>query len=291
MFGLPKSVVAIVKGDGLRRMTVEALALIKAQEAVSPHDRVLIKPNYVLAKPPESGVTTDPRVVEGVIDFLQGHGVRDITVGEGGVYADTADEAFKRFGLTEMAAERGVRLVNLNLDRLVEVEVPEALELHRVKIARTAIDSTCIVSVPKLKVHKIAGVTLGMKNLMGTIMPKGIMHRHIHEKLVDLTRLLKPRITAIDGSYGCERDEISGQPVPMGIVIASRDVVSADAVGAAVMGIDPSSVRHVSLAHDLGLGVGVLDEIEVVGAPIDEVMRRFRQPSWVSRTFRISRWI
>lgn len=280
---MKKSLVAIVKGEDPKRVATRALKLIDAGDLVSPSDKVLIKPNYILAKPPESGITTDPRVIDSVIDFLHERGIRQITVGEGGLSTDTADEAFRLVGLTDIAARKNVKLVNLNRDETVRVSIPDALVLKEANVAKTALESTCIINVPKLKVHKYATVTLGMKNLMGAIQPKGAMHTSIHEKLVDLTRLLKPKLTIIDGVYGEELDEIHGRPVKMGIVIASEDVVAADAVGAAVMGINPVSVPHIALAHEMKLGVGRLIEIEVVGSSIEEVQREFQLPSRILR--------
>jgi len=132
--------------------------------------------------------------------------------------------------------------------------------------------------VPKLKVHRLATVTLGLKNMMGALESKGSFHDgRLHENIADLASVLRPSLTVIDGIVAGEVHETSRCPVEMGLVIASTDPVAADAVGALVMGIDPREVRHLVLAERKGLGTLRLDDIEVVGEPIERVARKFRR--------------
>lgn len=270
-----KNKVAIVKGNNPWEMVKEALRLIEAEAFVSPDDRVLIKPNYVSAKPPSTGVTTDPRVVETLIEFFKERGVKDITVGEGGS-GDTR-RAFGVVGIKPVVERHSVKLVDLNRDERVLIQIPESLALKEIYIARTVLESTSIINVPSLKVHHMAGVTLSMKNLMGAIIPKDIMHDRLHEKIVDLAKVIKPRLNVIDGIVGCERDEVRGDPVEMGVIVAGSNMVAVDAVGASIMGIDSKTVGHISLAERLGMGTADFSEIEILGTPIEKVRKRFRR--------------
>jgi len=237
---------------------------------------VLIKPNYVVAKHPSTGITTDSRVLESIIEFVKKSGVKDIVVGEGG--AGDTERAFDVVGIREVTSRQEVRLVNLNRDSRVTVRIPQPLALKEVGVAETALESTCIINVPKLKVHHMAVVTLCMKNLMGLILPKSIMHSQINERIIDLASLFndKVKMNVIDGFVGAEVDETSGSPVEMNLVIAGRDMVAVDAVGTAVMGIDPRKIRYLSLAEEKGLGVSNIKEIEVLGESIEDVKRKFR---------------
>ena len=273
--------VAIVKGKQPSKMIKRALELIEAKELIKPRDNVLIKPNYVRAKHPSTGITTDSRIIESLIEFVKNIGVKDIVVGEGGT--GNTDSAFDIVGIRNVTARQKVRLINLNRDSRVNVRVQEPLALKEVGIAETALESTCIINVPTLKVHHLALVTLCMKNLMGLIIPKPagpIMHSRINEKLVDLTSLFKDKvkINVIDGLVGAEVDEIHGSPVEMNLVIAGRDMVAVDSVATAVMGIDPSKIKYLRLAEERGLGVANLKEIDVLGEKIEEVERKFRKP-------------
>ena len=113
--------VAIVKGKTPSKMIETAFSLIEAKDLISPKDRVLIKPNYVRAVHPSTGITTDTRVLDGIINFVKRCGVHDIIVGEGG--SGDTERAFDVTGIRDVVAHYGVRLVNLNRDTRVNVTV------------------------------------------------------------------------------------------------------------------------------------------------------------------------
>ena len=166
----------------------------------------------------------------------------------------------------------------MNREARIEVNIERPLELHQVEIAESVYDSTCIINVPTLKVHHLTLVTLSMKNLMGAILPKNIMHGNINEKIVDLASIFKGKVklNIVDGLIGAETDEVQGSPVEMNLLIAGSDMVAVDAVSSAIMGIDPKKVKYLQLAEKCDLGVSSLDEIEVLGESIDEVKREFK---------------
>jgi uncharacterized protein (DUF362 family) len=162
--------VAIVGGTDAPEMTVQAMGMVDGGNALSGDKPVLIKPNYIDTSHPRTGITTDARVIEGVVAFLRKHDVKEIIIGEGTGIGDTLD-AFKIGGVDDLARRWKLRTVDLNKDEFVEVHPANARTLRKVKIARTALEST-IVSVPKLKPHRLAGATLGLKNMMGAMTPK-----------------------------------------------------------------------------------------------------------------------
>ncbi len=278
------SKVAIVKGQDASDMTVKALEMVDAAEAVSTEKPVLIKPNYVTTDHPSTGITTDSRVIEGVVAFLRQHDVKEIIIGEGTGFGDTFD-AFKIAGVNEVAERWKVRMLDLNKDEFVEINPPRPLALRKVKIAKTALGST-IVSLPKLKPHRWAGVTLSLKNMMGAVTPKGSMHVRLSEKIVDLASIIGPSVAVIDGIIAGEGHETSGNPVEMNLVIAGTDPVAVDAIGAAVMGICPESVKHLRLADETGLGTCRLERIQILGEPVEKVKKKFRT-SFVTKVLRI----
>jgi uncharacterized protein (DUF362 family) len=261
-------------------MVREAFSHIGAERVVRPGDAIVLKPNYVEPHPPETGTTTDPRVIEAVIDWLQSEvEAQDITVAESTWDRKRTDRCFEMVGLPELTRRRGVKLLNLYDDEHVEVEIPNALSLHRVLLARTVLEADCLISLPKLKCHSMSYVTLGIKNLMGAVFPdKALMHRDLDERLCDLARVLRAKLTVIDGLIGSERHETSGSPVETNVIIAGADPVATDAAGAMVMGIDPTRVDHLRLCAEAGLGEHNPSHIEVVGAPIERVRKQYRQP-------------
>ena len=104
------------------------------------------------------------------------------------------------------------------------------------------------------------------------------MHRDFNKRLIDLLKLTKKcRVNIIDGIAGREGDEIGGNAVGVAIIVASRDMVAADAVGAAIMGFSEGEVGHISLAEQYGFGIGALERIEIRGASIDSVKKPFKR--------------
>jgi len=268
--------VAILRGTNPQDMTVKALEMTAAHEVLPKNKPVLIKPNYINSSHPSTGITTDSRVIEGVVKFLRKHNVREIIIGEGSGFADTF-EAFRVAGVDVVAEKWNVKLVDLNKDEFVEVKPRNPLALRKVEIAKTALEST-IISVPKLKPHRLAGVTLSLKNMTGAVTPKGSIHNHLSQKIVDLVSVIKPSVAVIDGIIAGEGHETSGNPVEMNLVISGTDPVAVDAVGAAVMGIPPKRVKHLRLAEETGLGTCRLELIDIVGEPLEKVKRKFRIP-------------
>ena len=259
-------------------MVVRALEMVDGDQAVPVEKPVLIKPNYVNTQHPSTGITTDSRVIDGVVAFLRKHDVKEILIGEGTGFGDTL-EAFKVAGVDSVAERWKVKMMDLNKDEFVEVEPPNARTLKKVKIAKTALEST-IVSVPKLKPHGNAIVTLSLKNMMGAMTPKGHMHAHLSENIVDLASVVKPSIAVVDWMIAGEGHETSGNPVEMNLVIAGTDPVAVDAVGAAVMTISPENVKHLRLAEESGLGTCHLERIQIVGEPVEKVQRKFKRSSY-----------
>jgi len=269
------SEVAIVRGTNPIDVTVEALRMIDVEPVLIVGKPILVKPNYVDASHPSTGITTDSRVIEGVVRFLKERGVKDVRIAGGSGYADTF-EAFRVAGVDKVAEKWNVGLIDLNEDEVVEVSPSNPLALKRVKIAKTALEST-LISVPKLKLHRITGVTLSLKNMMGTISRKGSMHSHLSKNIADLASIVKPSIAVIDGIIAGEGHETSENPIEMNLVIAGTDPVAVDAVGAAVMGVSPKDIKHLRLAEEKGLGTCDLSKIKVLGQPIESVRRKFRR--------------
>ena len=273
------STVAIIQGTDPVNTTLKALEKVEPdiRTVVSEAKPILIKPNYLNSKHPSTGITTDAGVVEGIIKFLRDYEIdREIVIGEGSGFADTF-EAFKVAGVDTVAERWKVKLVDLNHDVFVDAFPPRPFSLEKVRVARTALESL-IISVPKLKLHRIATITLSLKNMMGALASKGSMHRgRLSPRIIDLASVLTPRISVIDGIIAGEGHESSGNPVEMNLIIAGTDPVAVDSVGAAVMGISPLEVEHLQLAEKCGLGTCKLEEITVLGESIAKVEKRFHR--------------
>ncbi len=267
--------VAVVETGDPYQGAIRVLELLGAKKYLKPEENILVKPNYVSNHMPSTGVTTDPLTVKAVVEYLLGSGIKNIAVGEGGMSCYSTLKTFKKVGLTDTLSEVKIPLIDLNKDERVSVKITSAKALKQIDVARTFVVSDAIISLAKLKIHSMATVTLGMKNMMGGILPKSIMHSDIHSKIVDLNRRFTPRISIIDGVVGCQTAELAADPVCSNAVICGDNAVATDAVGAYLMGFEPEEVQHLKLAKEAGLGEIDLKKIKIVGDDIQKLRKHY----------------
>lgn len=268
--------VAVVKGERSLETVYRALDLVPYREALEPFSKVLIKVNFITAKNWETGATTDPMVVEAIINRVRDLGKEPVVV-ESDAQLTNADKAVVASGMKEMLDRVGVPFVNMrHAEEKVEVPVRGGKTLDSIKVAKMAMESA-IVSAAKLKTHMGTGVTLGMKNMFGMLTTKWKGRYHLngmHKVVHDICLTLPPSLTVIDGFVAMEgRGPVQGTPVRMDTVIAGTDVVATDAVACRVMGFTPDEIDHIVWGHQSG--IGTMDDVEVVGDGVEAVRRVF----------------
>ena len=292
---MDKTRVALVKGKNRRENIKQALELVRDDIAAKVKGNVLIKPNFLSVNRQLASTHVD--AVKGVLDIISQLSFDTLVVAEGANGGEPM-EAFKNFGYYPLEKAYNVSLIDLSLedDReeiklydLIEREVP-AMVSKRVR------QSDCRISVAIPKTHDTAIVTLTLKNMMGSLVrsDRGKMHgyaadlerdflksvRVMPKNLVALGKHVAPHVGVIDGFLGMEgQGPGGGDEVPLGIAIASADFLAADAVAAKVMGFEPLEIGYIYYANELGMGVGDLRKIEILGARIEDVQRKFKPHS------------
>jgi uncharacterized protein (DUF362 family) len=256
------------------RYVLENLNLFENLEVKSIRtlpEKILIKPNFLKW---DSGIsTTHPEVVRSVAAFLKNSG-KKVFIYEGGFTKNVADRYFEKFSLHEFG-----ECFNMNRGEFIEVKVG-GKKLKTAKISKKALellkDSAFFVSLPKLKVHHLSLITIGVKNNMGFLKKPAInMHRKINEKLVDLLNVLNPHLVIVDGIVGGENSESNTVAVNHGVMLAGDNVVEVDAVGAYLMGFDPLDIRFLKIAEDRGFGECDVSRIKVIGDDISGLRRKY----------------
>jgi len=268
--------VAVVKGSRGVEPVYRALDLIDYGDALKGWERALIKVNFITTKNWETGATTDPLVVEAIVNRLREYSV-EVFIVESDATTTNADKACVASGMRDMCDRVGVRFINLRHEKeKVELMVPNPMTLDTIKVPKIVTESA-IINAAKLKTHTETGVTLGMKNMFGLLPDKfkGKYHmRGMDKVIIDINTVLKPAFTVIDGFMGMEgRGPVNGNPVKMDTIIAGTDPVATDATATRVMGIDPQTIEHIKWGHERGLGE--MYDVEVVGDSIDSVKRIF----------------
>jgi uncharacterized protein (DUF362 family) len=220
--------------------------------------RVLLKPNFVEF---DHGtcINTNMAMVAAAYELFQRLGAAEVRIGEGpGHRRDTLHLA-EDAGYFEAVPRFEQAFVDLNRDDVAAV--PGFLDDQPEMFFPTAaLQADLIVSLPKMKTHHWAGVTLSMKNLFGLVpgavygWPKNPLHyRGIDHSIVALSRMFPKTFAIVDGIVGMEGNgPIQGSPKPCGVVVMGDNLAAVDATCCRVMGLDPERVRYLQMAADVG---------------------------------------
>lgn len=291
MCGNIVSVVRLCEGD-VHEAVVRAIGFLGGIE-LPPNCNVVVKPNLCTFMGPETGATTDVRIVEALIEILNDQKVGNIFVVESRSFSGSAPEKFKRLGYTRLEDKfDNVKLVNLDQDLIYKVRFPENEYLKIVKLPDTILKSNYFISVAKLKTSVQQKITCVLKNQFGCILgSKGHHHPRLSQAIVDINYVLKPDLCIIDGIYAMEGNgPIDGTPKKMDLIIAGTNPVATDTVAACIMGFNPKSVPHLKRATKRGLGL--MSDIELVGENLKDVKTSFMFiPSHAYVTLRIGDFI
>lgn len=243
----------------------------------SANDVVVIKPNLCCIKGAETGATTDPRVVEGIIKYLQKEfGVSDITIAESDGTQVLADMAFKLLGYESLSKRLNVKLVNLSKISSSYKEFGGNVFLKKVKYPGVMERANWLISVPKIKRHALCLFGGAMKNQYGCnpYPKKSIYHKHLHDCIVDLTSVFKPQLIVVDGIVAMEgTGPVDGIPIKLNTLIFGRDVVAVDHLIARIVGVNPNKVKYFVEALRRGLGT---TNYQTVGTSPGEIEKKFK---------------
>jgi len=250
---------------------------------IKPESKVLVKPNLLMAKEPEAGITTHPEVMRAVIKALKEINCR-VFLGDGpcvwGNQAENLDEVYARSGMKRICQEEDIELVKFDKRR------------WRGKFPLTTWLDDCdhLVSVPKFKTHDLTILTGAIKNLYGLV--SGTYKTEIHKKyfdnldfaniLVDIYEQAKPALTIVDGIVAMEGDgpATSGKLRNLSLLLASPDGVALDSVLALIMGLEPSDILSTKVAAQRQLGVADINSIQICGERLEDVIDgAFKLPS------------
>ena len=201
-------------------------------------------------------------------------------------------------GYTELLGELDVKLVDCFDGPFVEVPVPGGgVMFRRYWFNREVANADVVVSIAKLKVHVMAGISLCVKNLFGfppspiygVTDSRSYLHYPVRlsRMLVDLASIFKPCLNIIDGLIGEECEEWNGPPVESNLILAGTNPIATDAVGTMVMGFNPLAefpeppflceINHLKLASSKGLGPVDPAKIQILGDSVKSIKIPFRK--------------
>jgi uncharacterized protein (DUF362 family) len=245
---------------------------------------VVLKPNLVEFDP-HGVINTNPLVIEAAVDCFRTLGARQVLVAEGPGHRRDNEYLLTASGIHGVIKEHRVPYVDLNSDDVRPTRLLSSFtKLKQLYLPETLYNADLLVSMPKLKTHHWAGVTLSLKNMFGVVpgsvygWPKNILHwQGIHNSILDINSSLPVRQFAIvDGIVGMEGNgPLQGQAIDSGVLIFGEDLVAVDATAARLMKIDPKKIKYLAEAGEF-LGNVNYESIEQIGDNLERLQKNFR---------------
>ena len=233
---------------------------------VSKGDVVVIKPNISWARAPQLAATTNPEVLEAVIELCQEAGAKKVRIADNTIH--DARRCFAVTGVGKVAEKTGAELVYPRDSMMKEMNL-HGQRLKDWPVFTPMVEADKVINLPVAKVHALSELTLGMKNWIGGVGGRrSALHQDIHETIVDLAQFFKPTVTLIDAtrimiangpSGGSESDVRAANRL-----ILSNDPVAADAKAALLFGMKPEDVGFIRLGNERGLGTSDLKLIRQI---------------------------
>ncbi len=269
-----KSKVAILKCanyESAYKVVDEGLRLI---EPAVKGKSVLLKPNLVEYSP-NTCINTHPTVIAAAVDSLYRLGAASVVVAEGPGHVRDTEMLIEECGLKKLLKEIGrTRFVDLNFDTPSRVKTTTSLTaLKELWLPNTLLAADVVISMPKIKTHHWAGVTLSLKNLFGVVpgsvygWPKNILHwQGIDNSIVELASTVPIHYVIADGVEAMEGNgPLHGRRRDLGCLVFANDPVSADVICCDLMSITAANIAHVRKASALGnierKTIGLLGEL------------------------------
>ncbi len=244
---------------------------------ITKEDHILLKPNLLRGKKPESGVTTHPAIFEAMVRILKENTVQNITYGDSPGFGSPSGVA-KESGIAQIAEKNNIPLLDFSHGETVNYDL--GVVTKRFEIANGVLESDGIISLSKMKTHGLTRITGAVKNQFGCVygLNKGASHArysdiHSFSKMViDLNRYLSPkmRLFVMDGIIAMEGNgPASGNPTPMNVILVSEDPVALDATFARMIDLNPEFLPTNVYGEEMGLGNCAMEDIEILGDDLD----------------------
>ena len=264
--------IAVCRGPDPGRNVEGALsALGGIGRFVGPGHRVVLKPNVLTGRPPEFATTTNPEVVPALARACWEAGAKEVVVLDRP--SGSARSAFEISGIARAAADSDATLKYLSDRNYETVTIPEGRYLTSWPLVADVFEADVFINIPIAKDHGLAGLTMGMKNLMGIMGgTRGLVHIDFTQKIVDLNTLVRPHLVVLDATRILLRNGPTGGSLAdvkrLDTIIAGTSQVAVDSYGATLFGLAPRDLSYLAAAEERGLGSTDLGALVVQEAEV-----------------------
>ncbi len=263
-------VVAVAEGKDPALTTRNAIAALGGiARFVKPGQTVVVKPNMGWDRSAEQGANTHPQVVRAIVEECLKAGAKKVKV-----FDRTCNDerrCYVNSGIEPaLKGMKNVEVKHLETERYKKVALNGKV-LKEWELYGEAISADVYINVPVAKHHGLSKLTLGMKNVMGIMGGnRGSLHKNLDVVLADVNAVFKPHLTIIDATriltaHGPQGGDLRDVKI-INKVIASTDIVAADAYATTLFGMKPNEIAVTVAASKRGLGQMDLNKVKIVKA-------------------------
>lgn len=259
--------VSVVTNGSPEEMVLKSLEPLGGIEAfVKKGQTVVLKPNMSWDRRPEQGANTHPEVVATLVKIALNAGANQVRV-----FDRTCNEkrrSYKRSGIEDAATDAGANVYYINERKFKNVKLPNGKQIKNWEVYEDVLDADVIINVPALKQHSTTQISIGIKNLMGFMGgDRGKIHRDFDEKIIDFVEVIKPQLTIVDATRVLMRNGPQGGNLDdvkqMNTIVASADIVAADAFSASLMNMQSQTLGYLVEAQNRGLGIIDINKMKI----------------------------
>jgi len=297
--------ISLFKGDSRYENIINSLSLIRGEiiNEIKNKQNILIKPNCVSDSIQKASTHID--AIKAVLDFIAPYTKNRIIIAEGSAYKTS--NAFENFDYYSLKDNYNLEFIDLNEDDFEEIFIYDKdLNPLKVGIARTMLDSDCIISITLPKTHDSSIATFGIKNVaVGSLIKKTLfpyriplrpvrkiinriasirndktkIHqgpKAIHKNIFEIYKKIRPNISIIDAFEAMEGNgPVDGEIVNMRLAIAGTNVLATDIIAAKLIGLNPEDIGY--LYYCMLYEKFNPDEIEIIGnTTLEKEKRKFK---------------
>lgn len=246
-------------------------------------DRVLLKPNFLAAKPVSSHVTTHPNFILACAKLILECNPKKVAVADSPAIA-SATRVASKIGLIEPLKKIGVEVLNLKHGKKFE---GNRKIYKKLVISEEISEFNKIINLPKIKTHAQMLLTCAVKNMFGCVpgadkfkwhFDAGHNYELFGSMLAHVYKAVPPTLNIVDGIFGMEGNGPgAGDPRKIGIILAAQDAVAIDFIVAKILNIDPNEVK--TITEGVKLGIGQIENIEILGEDYKSfILKDFKLP-------------
>ena len=259
---------SVVRGADPAEITQRAIAAVGGIERfVKPGDDVIVKPNICVShRSAEYAATTNPTVVGTLVALCAGAGARRVRVMDT-PFSGTPEAAYAESGIEEAVKAAGGEMEVMGRVKFSSQAIPDGVDITEWDVYQDIVEADVLIDVAIAKHHSLARLSLAGKNLLGVVGSPNRIHLNLGQRVADLVSLVRPTLTVIDavrvltahGPTGGSLNDVQ----QMDTVIASHDIVAADAWAATLFGLTGEDISYVNAAAEMGLGTMDLASVKV----------------------------